>query len=270
MDNKLNDRAIKMLNFAPFFLLLFGFWQLGNRQIFHNEPALIEFASQVQVTNHQILYLEREAYTQWLFFGFLAVFILHSYFVKAFQQIYQSFRFRKTGLHKYFDSNWHFVASVDEKLGNYWRCLSGLDQKQWYTRETYLQNKLKIRTLDDYNFAQLGSYQRGDKCITSVCNYDIIQNPFYADSFFYTKMTRRRQQFLHETSDVVSRVLNLGEERVFEEGEDQQESFKIQTKASIMQSIRAMVLPKTDSGLQDKLRNAIQLQALDKEQKASL
>ena len=31
LDNTLNDSALKILEFAPLFMLTFGYWQLGNR-----------------------------------------------------------------------------------------------------------------------------------------------------------------------------------------------------------------------------------------------
>ena len=37
MDNKLNDRALQIMGWAPLLLFFFGYWQLGNRQQFFNE-----------------------------------------------------------------------------------------------------------------------------------------------------------------------------------------------------------------------------------------
>ena len=36
-DNRLNDRALQILMYAPLMMLSFGYWQLSNRQIFFNE-----------------------------------------------------------------------------------------------------------------------------------------------------------------------------------------------------------------------------------------
>merc|ERR1712146_319701 len=36
-DEKLNNKALKVLSFAPLFLLSFGFWMLTNKQLIHND-----------------------------------------------------------------------------------------------------------------------------------------------------------------------------------------------------------------------------------------
>ena len=36
-DNSLNDHAYSILEKAPIFMMLFAYWQLGNRQMFFNE-----------------------------------------------------------------------------------------------------------------------------------------------------------------------------------------------------------------------------------------
>lgn len=35
-DEKLNESAIATLKWAPVFMMLFGYWTMGNRQIFQN------------------------------------------------------------------------------------------------------------------------------------------------------------------------------------------------------------------------------------------
>ena len=36
---KMNEGALSILRLAPLFMLTFGYWQMGNRQIFFNEPS---------------------------------------------------------------------------------------------------------------------------------------------------------------------------------------------------------------------------------------
>ena len=45
IDNKLNDRALKILEWAPIMMLVFGYWQLGNRQMFFNEVSDLSYTS---------------------------------------------------------------------------------------------------------------------------------------------------------------------------------------------------------------------------------
>jgi len=88
-----------------------------------------------------------------------------------------------------FDCN--LAVDVNENLGNYWMCLSGIDQKRWFTKEIYLRSELKFKTLDDYNTSLLSLAQRGERCFNGICNYDILRNDRYSDSFFYTHMEKR-------------------------------------------------------------------------------
>ena len=60
----------------------------------------------------------------------------------------------------------------------------------------------------------MGNTGRDQKCITNTCNYDILQNEKYADAFFYTQMERRTLRFLFESSDIVSKLIYLGEEKI--------------------------------------------------------
>ena len=46
MGQSLSDESIKILSYAPFFMIFFGFWQLGKRRIFFNEVHEIEDASE--------------------------------------------------------------------------------------------------------------------------------------------------------------------------------------------------------------------------------
>ena len=112
------------------------------------------------------------------------------------------------------DDDFNLKVDLNENLGNYWKCISGIDQKRWFTKEIYLRSKLKIRTIDDMNLTLMGNTGRDEKCITNTCNYDILQNEKYADAFFYTQMERRTLKFLFESSDIVSKLIYLGEEKI--------------------------------------------------------
>ena len=56
---------------------------------------------------------------------------------------------------KSFDENLNFIAITDEKLGVYFKCIKGLDQKRWFARETHLRNVLNIKCLDDESYYKL-------------------------------------------------------------------------------------------------------------------
>jgi hypothetical protein len=35
-DDKLNNAALSIMKWAPFFMMMFGYWLMGNKQIFSN------------------------------------------------------------------------------------------------------------------------------------------------------------------------------------------------------------------------------------------
>lgn len=52
--NRLNDGALNVLKWAPILLLAFGYWQLGNRQIFFNEIEKLERLNQMRDPKHYL------------------------------------------------------------------------------------------------------------------------------------------------------------------------------------------------------------------------
>jgi len=106
------------------------------------------------------------------------------------------------------DDDWNFLPDVDDELGEYWQCITGMEQKRWYLKEAYLQKDLATRTLDNTNFEKLRSTKRGKKFISNIPTYDILGNYRYADAFFYTPLAIRQE---NTTSDYVSKIIYMGE-----------------------------------------------------------
>ena len=108
------------------------------------------------------------------------------------------------------------AQDIDENLGSYWNIIPGADQKRWYTKELHCQKNLKIKTLDNENLKRLQTGKRGQKYLMNIPNYDILSNYRYCDLFFYMQMDRRVE---NESSDFVTQVLYLGEDRVLDDEE---------------------------------------------------
>ena len=51
-DEKLNESAIGTLKWAPFAMMIFGYWIMGNRQIFHNYVVSNDYKTDPVNTNH--------------------------------------------------------------------------------------------------------------------------------------------------------------------------------------------------------------------------
>jgi hypothetical protein len=52
IDNQLNDRALSILMYAPVIMLFFGYWMMGNRQMFYNEHIEVEYGNKSLLTSH--------------------------------------------------------------------------------------------------------------------------------------------------------------------------------------------------------------------------
>ena len=54
-DEKLNENALFILKHAPLFMFVFGYWGLGNRQMFFNEASDRVFANTIVDPEHEPL-----------------------------------------------------------------------------------------------------------------------------------------------------------------------------------------------------------------------
>lgn len=52
-DEKLNENALFILKHAPLFMFVFGYWGLGNRQIFFNEASDRVYANTIVNPEHE-------------------------------------------------------------------------------------------------------------------------------------------------------------------------------------------------------------------------
>ena len=71
----------------------------------------------------------------------MLIFLLYFIFQKVMTQVLQKLTLlvRISRLPKNFDINWDYTAAMNENLGMYWECLSGLEQKRWYAKEIHNQ-----------------------------------------------------------------------------------------------------------------------------------
>jgi len=52
-DEKLNVSALGILKWAPVFMMFFGYWIMGNRQIFNNSVAPKDYRSEPTMSMHR-------------------------------------------------------------------------------------------------------------------------------------------------------------------------------------------------------------------------
>ena len=124
-DNKMNERALVMLAYAPVFLLAFGYWKLGNRQKFFNEVKSREVVGEVLDPQHYLFDYSDGPNNTIIYLIFIIFFIFHKYTGRFLQKM-ALFCKRYKKLDD-FDDDWTYRKVFNEKLGCYWNCISGLD-----------------------------------------------------------------------------------------------------------------------------------------------
>ena len=76
LDSKLTDNCVKMLQYAPLFLLFNGYWMLSNHQIFKNSWHWVETNIEQMKSDHHMEFLAAPWATPLLMMGFFAIFLL--------------------------------------------------------------------------------------------------------------------------------------------------------------------------------------------------
>jgi len=199
IDNKLNDYALSILQKAPICMLILGYWQLGNREMFFNSPSELENARDVADSQHTLFHGEDGLSHIYIFICFLPIFGFFEPYLFRLQQL--MFKMKLFAPSEHFDLEWNLTVDMDEDLGKYWECIPGMKQKRWFAQVTHLKEHLKINTITDVAIENLRVSKRGPKFISNIHNYDMLQNRAYADKFFYQTMERRSE---HESSDMIA------------------------------------------------------------------
>lgn len=149
-DNRLNDSSLRLLRWAPVFLLFFGYWCLGNKQIFENDTYAQDYSNQPTVTGHY----------GWpymgpnlpLFIVGVAVF-LYLCASRPFEYLFKKIRVMQD------EKDW----DLDENLGTYFDCVEPWEGKRWYAKTLYNQKKLDLKVMDSKELEDLSKIKKTKK-----------------------------------------------------------------------------------------------------------
>lgn len=72
----MNEGALAILRLAPILMFTFGYWQMGNRQIFFNEPSTKDNNADHQETSHSLFDFSDGLNHTAVFFVFFPIIIL--------------------------------------------------------------------------------------------------------------------------------------------------------------------------------------------------
>lgn len=130
-------------------MFVFGYWSMGNRQIFFNHVGERRSISENINPDHKIFdYSLGINHTLMVLVALVAI--------VGGQVMYNLIRacLLKCGAYiavSKFDQD----IDVDENLAPYWNSLPSSQQKVWYANEVYLRNSLGLKTIDDTNLELL-------------------------------------------------------------------------------------------------------------------
>jgi len=120
-DASLNQRAIDLLQRAPFAMFILAYWSFGNRQSFFNEPLIIyDHASSPANTNHKAFDFTSINQTQ-----LILVIILHLIIDEFGYKSKHNF-FVKIGLIRGEGSK-EINKDINEGLSDYFQAMSGIE-----------------------------------------------------------------------------------------------------------------------------------------------
>ena len=197
-DDVLNKSAIATLKVAPLFMMLFGFWIMGNHQIFNNFVEGREYRFDPVHTDHSgYQIVPDQTLPLFIMSAAMFVFLILS---GAFKKLLQKCRLIDEDKED----------DVDENLGTYAQCLDPKNRKAWLIEEKHLRKKFGVHTVTDEMLERLKEQSKnGAKRIKSTHNYEITSNPRYADAFQYTPVEMRDTKEEKVNSNLVLKHLKL-------------------------------------------------------------
>lgn len=196
-DEKMNTNAITTLQWAPVYMMFFGYWCLSNVQIFSNVTGIITSTLEPAATFHSMFSFHIDHALPLMLTGIFVLVIVSSDDITM-QML------RAVGIAKEEEED-----EVDEGLGTYWECLDEHDRLVWYLDETHLRKQLNITTIDDESYNLLKDGKPGKKQMRTTPNYEIISNPRYAERFQYVPIDFRDTEEEKENANMVAKILNL-------------------------------------------------------------
>ena len=169
-DEKLNKYALWTMKWAPVFFCFFGFWALGNKQIFCNEVNPIQYSNAPVNTGHK----------GWPYNGpNLPMFIFACLF--TFALVFETVWSKCLIKCKLKDPE--EPEEVDEKAGIYWQCVKSAFRRKNFAEEVYNFHTLGIKLLGDEATEKMRTFVGNKKIIKAVPNYDILTNQKYISAF---------------------------------------------------------------------------------------
>mmetsp|Transcript_21614 Transcript_21614/g.20737 ORF Transcript_21614/g.20737 Transcript_21614/m.20737 type:complete len:411 (+) Transcript_21614:2041-3273(+) len=183
-DNKLNDRVLGIMTWAPVFLCSFGYWMVSNLQLISNDNIhYVVQSSDIQETGHiWTSVFKKSGYDNpgmplLIFFWIFLVLIFLRDKIHALL----------AGLSSYYRVG---DFEIDEGLPNYFNTLDDHDRNWSIKEEENCRNAMSFKILTDETLEKIQGGVVQGLSMQGVHTYDILANPLYLDDFAYFSADR--------------------------------------------------------------------------------
>ena len=179
-DERLSQKVLNQLQWAPMFLLFFGYWMYSNQQLLSNDhltPIANKDDSMLSSHTYDMI-IHNQGWTGFLWTMLFAGIILGTlnccggFINKLIESCFPSFAIGD--------------IEVDEDIDNYWSSLDAEDRKWSKREEENARGALRMQMLLNRQFETLEKSQVTEGRTLQGCHsYDILANPLYFDDFQY-------------------------------------------------------------------------------------
>jgi len=196
-DDKLNKQTLNLMAWAPIVLCMFGYWFLGEPQIFDNVAIPQNLTSDVEITGQTAA---PTGLPNLPFFVFFIIFTLWLFFNSCCKKLMIKLRLMSP----------EEDPEVNEGLGTYFQCVPNYMRKSAYAEECYKREKLGLKTMSDANLEKLRTTKGGKKMIEGPSTYNLIMDIRYKEAFCYDAVADRDTPEEEALSDLITQMLYLG------------------------------------------------------------
>lgn len=202
----LNNLAIKYMFWAPILFLAFGYWTVGNKQMFNNAVYPLTNPNMPIQTGHTGIPWTNNGPSM----AFFTMFMLYCMVICCGPCI-------KALLTKFHLNQQEEEEEVDEALGNFFECIPELQRKDWLATEVSNANRLGIKTMGQGVFEQMRTIQGKRRVLKNTPSYEILMNPTYQTMFQYVSICQRDDPREITTSEFVTLCLSYPFRRMMDE-----------------------------------------------------
>lgn len=198
-DDKLNKTALELMKFGPIIMLIFGYYWMGNMQIFSDRVVPLVNQSIPITTDHGWYPTHDTNQALPLFIVGLTVLI---------GSIFDDLVVKCLKKANIMQEDEEYV--VDEKLGTYFQCISVWDRKAWLAQEVHSSQDLGISTMGKWTMEMLRTAHTGSNRVVNAPNYEVLASTKYQTQFQFTPIERCDTPEELAVSDTILKVLYMG------------------------------------------------------------